>query len=114
MALFPTKKEFKSFEKSKAAVIPVGIELPIDMLTPIHIYNAIDKAGYKKKFILESADGGEDAMKLRVAEQYIQQFGHLAQSTNSMIVPANVSDIAGMIGGAMNAMRLNKPDGQQA
>ena len=30
------------------------------MLTPIHIYNAIDKAGYKKKFILESADGGED------------------------------------------------------
>ena len=28
MALFPTKKEFKSFEKSKAAVIPVGIELP--------------------------------------------------------------------------------------
>ena len=60
MALFPTKKEFKSFEKSKAAVIPVGIELPIDMLTPIHIYNAIDKAGYKKKFILESADGGED------------------------------------------------------
>ena len=47
-------------KKSKAAVIPVGIELPIDMLTPIHIYNAIDKAGYKKKFILESADGGED------------------------------------------------------
>ena len=60
MSIFPSKKEFVRHQKGGLAVIPVGIELPIDTLTPIHIYNAIDKAGYKNKFILESADGGED------------------------------------------------------
>ena len=56
MSIFPSKKEFVRHQRDGAAVIPVGIELPIDALTPIHIYNAIDKAGYKNKFSLESAD----------------------------------------------------------
>ena len=59
MSIFPSKRIVRH-QKGGLAVIPVGIELPIDTLTPIHIYNAIDKAGYKNKFILESADGGED------------------------------------------------------
>ncbi len=41
--------------------------------------------------------GGREAMQLRVAEDYIQQFGNLAKSTNTLVVPANLSDIAGMI-----------------
>ena len=60
MSFFPSKNEFKDYKKNKFSVIPVGVELPIDMLSPIHVYNAIDKAGYSKKFMLESADGGED------------------------------------------------------
>ena len=44
-----------------------------------------------------SAQGGREAMQLRVAEDYIQQFGNLARSTNTLVVPANLSDIAGMI-----------------
>jgi regulator of protease activity HflC (stomatin/prohibitin superfamily) len=44
-----------------------------------------------------SAAGGRDAMQLRVAEDYIRQFGNLAQKTNTLVVPANLSDIAGMI-----------------
>jgi regulator of protease activity HflC (stomatin/prohibitin superfamily) len=46
-------------------------------------------------------DGGMEAVQLRVAEQYVEQFGHLAKHTNSVIVPATVSDLAGMVAAAM-------------
>ena len=46
-------------------------------------------------------DGGMEAVQLRVAEQYVAQFGHLAKHTNSVIIPASVSDISGMIATAM-------------
>ncbi|HEY5619576.1 MAG TPA: stomatin-like protein [Vicinamibacterales bacterium] len=46
-------------------------------------------------------DGGMEAVQLRVAEQYVEQFGNLAKSTNTVIVPATLSDIAGMIAAAM-------------
>jgi regulator of protease activity HflC (stomatin/prohibitin superfamily) len=46
-------------------------------------------------------DGGMEAVQLRVAEQYVSQFGNLARTTNTLIVPATVSDIAGMIAAAM-------------
>ncbi len=45
--------------------------------------------------------GGMEAVQLRVAEQYITQFGNIAQKTNTVIVPANVSDVAGMVASAM-------------
>jgi regulator of protease activity HflC (stomatin/prohibitin superfamily) len=41
--------------------------------------------------------GGTEATQLRVAEQYIQQFGELAQKTNTLILPANVADVASMV-----------------
>jgi regulator of protease activity HflC (stomatin/prohibitin superfamily) len=44
-----------------------------------------------------SATGGREAMQLRVAENYVAQFGNLARSTNTLVVPANLSDIASMI-----------------
>src|SRR5688572_29887881 len=46
-------------------------------------------------------DGGMEAVQLRVAEQYVAQFGQIAQKTNTVVVPANVSDVAGMIAAAM-------------
>jgi regulator of protease activity HflC (stomatin/prohibitin superfamily) len=46
-------------------------------------------------------DGGMEAVQLRVAEQYVSQFGNLAKHTNTVVVPANVSDVAGMIAAAM-------------
>jgi regulator of protease activity HflC (stomatin/prohibitin superfamily) len=42
-------------------------------------------------------DGGIDAMKLRVAEQYLSQFGLLAKESNTIVLPANVADIASMV-----------------
>ena len=45
--------------------------------------------------------GGIEAVQLRVAEQYVAQFGELAKKTNTVVVPANVSDISGMVATAM-------------
>jgi regulator of protease activity HflC (stomatin/prohibitin superfamily) len=42
-------------------------------------------------------DGGMNAVNLRIAEQYLGEFGKLAKTNNTMIVPADLSDIAGVI-----------------
>jgi len=52
--------------------------------------------------------GGQDAMRQKLAEQYIAEFGKLAQQSNSMILPANVADIASMVKVALTA--ANKQD----
>ena len=44
-----------------------------------------------------SSDGGMDAMRLRIAEQYIAQFGQLAKESNTLVVPANLSDLSSML-----------------
>ncbi|MCL5961419.1 MAG: paraslipin [Chloroflexi bacterium] len=49
--------------------------------------------------------GGFEAVQLRVAEQYIAQFGKLAQEGNTLIVPATLSDVGSMISMAMNVIR---------
>jgi len=41
--------------------------------------------------------GGENAMRLRVAEQYVTQLGSLARAGNTFVIPANLSDVAGML-----------------
>ncbi|TAK02146.1 MAG: paraslipin, partial [Candidatus Manganitrophaceae bacterium] len=49
--------------------------------------------------------GGYQAVQLRVAEQYINQFGNLAKEGNTLIVPAALSDVSSMIALAMNIIR---------
>jgi len=49
--------------------------------------------------------GGFEAVQLRVAEQYIGQFGQLAKESNTLVLPANVSDVGSMISLAMNVIR---------
>jgi len=41
--------------------------------------------------------GGDSAMQLRIAEQYIREFGNLAKAGNTFVVPSNLSDIASII-----------------
>lgn len=53
--------------------------------------------------------GGYEAVQLRVAEQYIARFGELAKSTNTLILPASVSDIGSMIAMAMNVINRMPP-----
>ena len=52
------------------------------------------------------AEGGINAVNLRIAEQYLTEFGKLAKTNNSMIVPADLSDIAGILSGITSV--LNK------
>lgn len=49
--------------------------------------------------------GGSDAANLRVAEQYIKEFGNLAKLSNTLVIPSNVSDLAGMMTTAMTALQ---------
>lgn len=51
------------------------------------------------------APGGVEAVQLRVAEQYIREFGNLAKTGNTMIIPANVTDVATMIATALNVVK---------
>lgn len=51
-----------------------------------------------------AAQGGADAARLRVAEDYVHQFGRLAQKTTTMIVPASVGDLAGILASAFSAL----------
>ncbi|WP_193212546.1 SPFH domain-containing protein [Luteolibacter marinus] len=43
--------------------------------------------------------GGKEAVNLRIAEQYVEQFGNLAKETNTVILPHNLSDIGGAVAG---------------
>ncbi|MDH3613025.1 MAG: paraslipin [Gammaproteobacteria bacterium] len=43
------------------------------------------------------AQGGPEAMQLRIAEQYIGEFGNLAKSGNTYVVPANLADLTSMM-----------------
>ncbi len=49
--------------------------------------------------------GGADAVNLKVAEQYVNAFAQLAKTNNSIIVPANLSDISGLIASAMQVVK---------
>jgi regulator of protease activity HflC (stomatin/prohibitin superfamily) len=57
--------------------------------------------------------GGLDAMRLRIAEQYIAQFGQLAREGNTFVVPANLSDLASMLTLATSVVR-GPSDGARA
>ena len=52
--------------------------------------------------------GGPDAVQLKVAQDYIEKFGELARSNNTMILPANVADAASMMATAMNIINQSK------
>ena len=43
------------------------------------------------------AAGGSEAIQLRVAEQYIGEFGNLAKAGNTFVVPANLADLTSMM-----------------
>ena len=51
--------------------------------------------------------GGFEAMQLRLAEQYVKEFGNLAKTGNSIVVPANVADVTGMLQIALGALKQN-------
>lgn len=51
---------------------------------------------------------GMEAVQLRVAEQYIEQFGKLAKEGNTLILPANLTDVSSIIATAMTVIKETK------
>jgi len=54
------------------------------------------------------APGGDEAMNLKVAEQYVNAFGQLAKTNNSIIIPANLGEMSGLIATAMQVVKSQK------
>ncbi|CCD28906.1 putative stomatin_like membrane protein [Candidatus Glomeribacter gigasporarum BEG34] len=52
--------------------------------------------------------GGSDAVNLKIAEQYISAFGNLAKAGNTLIVPANLSDMSALIASALAIVKQGK------
>jgi len=55
------------------------------------------------------ADGGFEAVQLRVAEQYITQFGNIAKAGNTLVIPSNLSDVASVLATAMTVIQPKGP-----
>ncbi|WP_322400095.1 stomatin-like protein [Massilia luteola] len=54
------------------------------------------------------APGGIDAVNLRVAEHYVDAFGKLAKTNNSIIVPADMGDMSGLIASALTIVKSQR------
>jgi hypothetical protein len=64
--------------------------------------------GIRKIAASLNMDGGETAANLRVAERYIAEFGNLAKENNTMIIPANMSDVSSMVATVMSVLGHSK------
>ena len=70
----------------------------------IAIANASAEALRKTAAAIQSP-GGEEAVNLKVAEQYVAAFSQLAKTNNSIIVPANLSDMSTLIASALQVVK---------
>ncbi len=52
--------------------------------------------------------GGNEAVNLKVAEQYVEAFGKLAKENNTLIMPANVADIGALVSAGLKIVEGNK------
>ena len=60
--------------------------------------------GLKKIAEAINQPGGADAVNLRVAEQYVKEFGELARTNNTLILPSNLGDIGAMVATVMKTL----------
>ena len=62
--------------------------------------------GIRKIAVAINDPGGKDAVNLRIAEQYLNEFGKLAKTNNTMIIPSDLADIAGMVQAASSVLKV--------
>ncbi len=55
-----------------------------------------------------SLPGGQEAANLDIAKNYVEQFGKLAKEGNTMIIPANLGDVSGMVATVMATMEQSR------
>ncbi len=55
--------------------------------------------------------GGAQAVNLRIAEQYVKEFGNLAKTNNTLIIPNNLADVGGMVAGLAKVLDSTNSSG---
>jgi len=65
--------------------------------------------GLRQVGLALSGRGGIEAMQLRIGEEYVRQFGKLAKEANTLVVPANLSDLAAVVTMATSIVRRGAP-----
>ncbi len=65
--------------------------------------------GLRQVGIALSDRGGIEAMQLRIGEEYVKQFGKLAQAGTTLVVPANLTDLASIVTMATSIARKSTP-----
>ena len=76
--------------------------------TAIRVIAEANAAGVRAVAEAISDKGGMDAANLKVAQQYVDAFGNLAKSSNTMIIPASAGDVASFIATAMSVLERTK------
>lgn len=61
--------------------------------------------GLQKVAEVINLPGGTEAMNLKVAEQYIDEFGNLAKENNTMIIPTDLANMGGMVAAATEIIK---------
>jgi len=64
--------------------------------------------GLRKIAAATQEPGGKEAVSLRIAEQYVKEFGNLAKQNNTMIVPAELANIGGAVTGLAEMLQQAK------
>jgi regulator of protease activity HflC (stomatin/prohibitin superfamily) len=60
-----------------------------------------------------SEENGLNAVNLRIAEQYLVAFGNIAKTNNTLILPSNLTDIAGIVATATSVFNESKDKGKK-
>jgi len=76
--------------------------------TAIRLIAEANAAGVRAVAEAIADKGGMDAANLKVATQYVEAFANLAKASNTLIVPANAADIAGLVTTAMTVMEKTR------
>lgn len=65
--------------------------------------------GLRKIALAIKEEGGQEAVNLRIAEQYVKEFGNLAKTNNTMIIPAELANIGGAVAGLSEVLKVSQP-----
>ena len=79
--------------------------------TAIRVIAEANAAGVRAVAEAMMDKGGMEAANLKVATQYVEAFANLAKASNTLIVPANVADIASFVSTAMTVLDKTKAAG---
>jgi regulator of protease activity HflC (stomatin/prohibitin superfamily) len=72
--------------------------------TAIRVIAEATAAGVRAVAEAIADKGGMEAANLKVAQQYVEAFANLAKTSNTLILPANAGDVAGMVATAMTVL----------